>query len=338
MIRIGIIGVGKMGLSHLAVANRIGDIEVVAVTDTSVFVCNALNKFGKYKIYSDYRKMLEKEILDGVIISLPTKMHYEACMLSIEKGISFFVEKPFTLDPDRSAHVLESAKSKNVFGMVGYVNRYASIFCEIKKIIESGILGNINHYESIMLGNVVGPDSKNSWRHNVSEGGGCLYDYGSHAIDLAIFYFDEIINVKEAKLKNIFSKGCEDLVEAIVEHKNGISGRIYVNWSDLTQRKAYNQILIFGTNGELIANKQEMRVYINHIKEDNTFKFKQGWNIRYITDYSNNVPFYLRGEEYTREILEFVKMVKEKKCDSISSISNAIHTDIAIKKIREKSE
>ena len=155
---------------------------------------------------------------------------------------------------------------------------------------------------------------------------------------MAIFYFGEILTIKGARLKKVFSKECEDLVEAMVEHKCGIAGTIYVNWSDLTQRKAYNQIVISGTNGKLIANKQEMRIYINTLNKENTFKFKQGWNVRYITDYSNNVPFYLRGEEFTREILEFVKMVKEKNSDSISSINNAIYTDYAIQKIRENAE
>jgi predicted dehydrogenase len=338
MIRIGIIGVGKMGLSHLAVANSLKNIEIAAVADSSFFITKALKKYGQFKTYLNYKEMLENEKLDGAIISLPNKLHYAACMDCIERDVSFFIEKPFTLDPEQSKEIVERARSKGILGMVGYVNKFAAIFEKIKEIIDEGILGNIYDYKSIMLGNVVGPETKNSWRNNVSEGGGCLYDYGSHAIDLAIFYFGELHDVIGSELIKVYSEECEDVVYAMLKHKNGIIGNIYVNWCDTTQRKAYNQIEICGTNGKLIANKQEMRVFVVKSDEKNSFNFKSGWNMRYVTDYSKNVPFYLRGEEFTKEIMEFIAMMEAKEKTIRSTIESALLTDIAIKKIREKAQ
>lgn len=338
MKRIGVIGIGKMGLSHLANVNGLKLAEIIAVADTNYFVLKGLKRFSNIKVYNDYKKMMELENLDGVIICLPSHLHYQACLDCIDYNISFFIEKPFTLSPEQSQEIINKSKMKKIKGMVGYVNRYSEIFKLVKEIINNNILGEIYDYRSLMTGSVIKKESKSSWRNKISEGGGCLYDYGSHAIDLAIYLFNEIEEVLGATMLKIYSNEAEDMVNAIVKHKNGIRGNVYVNWCDNTQRKAYNQIEIYGKNGKLIADKQEIRIFLNEIEENNRFMLKRGWNIRYITDLNKSVPYYLRGEEFTNELVDFIKMLELKDYYPKSNIDDCVYTDIAISEIRKNAD
>lgn len=336
MKRIGVIGLGKMGLSHLAILNTLTDVKVIAIADSSYFVTRALEKYTGIKAYSDYSRMLDKERLDAVVICLPSNLHYVACMDSIDHGLSFFVEKPFTLNPIQSEEILNKAKIKKVKGMVGYVNRYVRLFQVIKNLLDNKVIGEVYDYKCSMLGSVVHNGSKSSWRNSVEEGGGCLYDYGSHCIDLALYFFGEIESVLFSDLQALFSEYCEDVVRAVIRHSTGLIGSLYINWCDGSQRKAYNEIEISGSKGKIIANKQDLRVFMTNASEE--FNLGSGWNIKYTTNYVEGVPFYLRGEEFTKEILDFIGMLDSNKTyiESGSGIENAYLTDRAIAMIREK--
>jgi len=137
-------------------------------------------------------------------------------------------------------------------------------------------------------------------------------------------------------LQALFSEYCEDVVRAVIRHSTGLIGSLYINWCDGSQRKAYNEIEISGSKGKIIANKQDLRVFMTNASEE--FNLGSGWNIKYTTNYVEGVPFYLRGEEFTKEILDFIGMLDSNKTyiESGSGIENAYLTDRAIAMIREK--
>jgi len=337
MNKVAVLGLGKMGISHLAILNALPGVKVVAAAESNRVVTRAISKYAGIKTYTDYKKMLREEALDGVVICLPSDLHYQACLDAIDAHISFFVEKPFTLNPSQSRDVVQQAERKGIRGMVGYVNRYTKVFEVVKAMIDSALIGNIYDYQCSMSGSVVHNGSRETWRSSTRMGGGCLFDYGSHCIDLAIYFFGEIANVISAEMKSVFSKNCEDMVRAVVQHKSGLTGSIYVNWCDDSQRKAYNEVMLHGTKGSIIANKQDLRIYLNEPAMSRGFE--KGWNSRYVTDYVESVPFYLRGEEFTKELMDFVATIDSSSTvhhNTRSSIEAAYLTDMAIGMIRDK--
>jgi len=337
MVNVGLLGLGKMGISHLAILNSLSNVKVVAVAESNHVVTRAMVKYSGIKAYTDYKKMLSEEPLDGIVICLPNDLHYQACLDAIDRNVSFFVEKPFTLSPSQSGEVVRRAQARGIHGMVGYVNRYTKIFEIVKNIIDNGLLGYIYDYRCSMLGSVVHGNSKENWRSSTKMGGGCLFDYGSHCIDLAIYFFGRIVDVLTSELKSVFSKNCEDMVRAVVKHEGGLTGSIYVNWCDENQRKAYNEVEILGTKGRLVANKQDIKLFLTDPPTNRDFY--KGWNSRHVTDYIENVPFYLRGEEFTKELVDFVASIDpSSKGESRmrSSIEDAYLTDVAIDMIRNR--
>lgn len=333
MKRIGIIGTGKMGLSHFAIANKTPELHVVAVAETNGLVAKVISKYSNVTSYNDYSKMIDAENLDAVIISLPNKLHYEACKIAIDKGINYFVEKPFTLNPMQSYELVEKTRTAKLRGQVGYVNRFNPIFKKLQTLLNEKTIGFAYQYQASMLGSVVSEETKQSWRTSRTEGGGCLYDYGSHSIDLIQFLFGAIANVAAAKLESIYSKNAEDFVIASFIHNSGCYGQMIVNWCDPSQRKAYNEVTIWGNEGKIIANKQEIKIYLSH--DDEKQNLHQGWNSIHITDLSTSVPFYLRGEDFALQMVDFCSALSNPTHHLVSSVESAASVDDIIKKIQD---
>ena len=99
--RIAVVGLGKMGLSHLAIVNAQPELEVAAVCDASSIVLGVLEKYTGVVTYDDYGRMLREVELDAVLIATPSRTHASMVRAALERGLHVFCEKPFTLDVQR---------------------------------------------------------------------------------------------------------------------------------------------------------------------------------------------------------------------------------------------
>jgi predicted dehydrogenase len=170
-----------------------------------------------------------------------------------------------------------------------------------------------------------------TWRSNPEEGGGCLYDYASHVINL----IQEVIGRPEkicgTLLKSIYSSGVEDAVYSLLKLQNGLTGTLLVNWSDETYRKMSTSLTVQGKKGKIICDATEVKIFL---KEPSvTENLDKGWTIKYITGLAIPVNFYLRGEEYSAEIDHFVDCIKNKKQTRYNSFEQALYTDLVIEMI-----
>ena len=86
MIRVGIAGLGKMGISHCGIVNTHSLAKVVAVCDTSSFVLEAFKKYTEMQCFTDYEKMINTASLDCVFIATPTKYHAHMVKYALFQG------------------------------------------------------------------------------------------------------------------------------------------------------------------------------------------------------------------------------------------------------------
>lgn len=325
MKKMALIGIGKMGVSHLAIANQTPGIDVIAICDTSKPLLRAFKKNMKFAGYTDYKKMIKENHLDGVMILTPNAFHFELAKYCIEKGIHVFVEKPFTLSYYDSETLVDLARKQNVKGQVGYVNRFNPIFQRVKKLLDQNVIGAISNYKNTMIGGVILKENSKGWRNDYSKGGGCLFDYGPHCFDLSTYFFGTDVQVQSSVLKKVFSTDVDDMVQATLLHNNSIVGFNYINWSDNSVRKATNNIEINGSKGKILASKQELSIYLTEANAN--LNLEKGWNQMYVTDENVDVPYYLRGEDFSRQLIEFSNLLNGNIDESISSLYNASITD-----------
>ena len=157
-------------------------------------------------------------------------------------------------------------------------------------------------------------------------------DYASHVIDLLNYLVSPIRKVHGALLKPIYSDTVEDAVYALVETENNISGVLSVNWSEETYRKMSTSVSITGSKGKIISDASELKVYFKNA--DCAAGYSKGWNIKYVTELTQDVDFYLRGEEYSAQVDYFIKAIQGKVPNNKNTFESALITDQLIAQIK----
>ena len=336
MVKVALIGAGKMGLSHLAILGAHPYVEIVGVCDTSKLITDVLTKYSGYECFSDYLQMIKAVKPQAIFVAVPTRMHSAIIRALIEEKVHIFSEKPFCLNPEEGEPLVDLVKHHKLINQVGYHNKFVGTFQEVKRIIDGRSIGDIYHFQAEAYGPVVIKKKQDTWRSNPAEGGGCLMDYASHVVDLLNYLISPVVEVYASIVKPVFSTHVDDTVYALLKLSNNVTGVLSVNWSDETYRKMSTSITIIGTKGKIISDASELKVYFKDAA-DCPMGYTEGWNVKYVTDLAEQVDFYLRGEEYSAQVDYFIQAVLGKVENKINTFESALLTDKAISMIRQKS-
>lgn len=328
------IGLGKMGLSHLAMLNALDAFEVVAICDTAAMVGGIIQKYGGLRYVARYDDVLALPDLDAVLISTPTPTHETMARRALERGLHVFCEKPLTLGAAASAGLAALAQERGLVTQVGYHNRFVGTFREIKALLDAGAIGRVSHVQAEAYGAVVTKPAKPTWRGKAGGGGGCLYDYAAHPLDLLNWYFGSADQVSGAVMKSGFSAEVDDEVYATLSFAGGTTGQVSVNWSDPSVRKMTTRISIWGEAGRIYADRQEVQVFLTGTAAIPD-GYRAGWTVRYITELTPPVSFYLRGEEYTAQLEHFARSIASGTTAGVNDFAGAARTDATIERIRD---
>lgn len=319
-----------MGLSHFALVNAHPSTETLAC-ETAGFLVDVLRKnLPNTKIYTKYEELLQKEELDAVVIATPSRVHAPMVRAALDRGVHVFCEKPFCLDWREAEELASIAERRGLVNQVGYHCRYVGTFRQMKKILDVGALGRVTHVLAEAYGPVILRPKRQSWRSQKSEGGGCLYDYAAHPINLLNWAFGVPERVIGSVLNPVFSTETDDEVFSTMSFKDGPTALLSVNWSDDSHRKMTTKISMIGTNGRLNVDRQECQLYLREPVTVLKGGLK-GWNVLYTTDLTKDPWFYLRGEEYSCQIADFIEAVRDgKKHADNNSFRSAAMTDRTI--------
>ena len=309
-IRIGIIGAGRMGLTHLAILKTNPDIEIAAITETNSTVLSLIKKYLNVETFTDFKDMINNASIDALVVCTPPNINYDILTLAASKNIHAFVEKPFTIDPVKGRELDKLYTEKKLVNQVGYVNRFNDVFRKVKELLAQKLIGDVISFKTEMYSRtVIKKEGKDSgWRGSKESGGGVVFEMASHSIDLINYMLGKPDRVTGTVLTKVYSNDVDDIVSTTMLYNNGLSGTLYVNWSDETYRKPVNKIEFLGKEGKIVADQYSVRIYLK--KDSAAHKLKEGWNTLYITDVFKNVDFYLRGNEFTTQLYHFVDCIR----------------------------
>jgi predicted dehydrogenase len=331
---LAVIGLGKMGLSHLSIANALDDFEVVAICDNSKLVTDVLSKTTGLRGFNDYDEVLKIKDLDAVLIATPSVAHEQMIRKALERHLHVFAEKPLTLDPEASRELGELAVAKGVVAQVGYHNRYVGTFAEAARLVAAGALGKISHALAESYGPVVLRRAKPTWRGKAGQGGGCLHDYAAHPINLLNWIFGAPDDCLGASLPRHFSAEVDDQTHALLQFPGGVIGQVSVDWSDPSVRKMTTKFSVWGEAGKLYVDRTDLQLFLTG-KDKLPEGYGEGWTVRHITDLTPSVSFYLRGEEYSAQLEAFGDAITRGKAQRNDFASGAA-TDLTMQMIKKR--
>lgn len=324
-----------MGLSHLAIVRALHDVELVGVVDSTEYLLDVLNKYTAAPTFASVEKMLDQAAPDAVVIATPTGSHAALVRSALERDVHVFCEKPLTLSAAESAELSALAEARSLVAQVGYHNRFIATFQEVKRLLDQHAIGKVTHVLAEAYGPVVLKPKGSTWRSKRSTGGGCLYDYAAHPLDLVHWYLGEPESVRGSVLNSIFSADTDDEVYSTLGYAGGASVQLSVNWSDESYRKMSTSMTISGAQGRIVADRQEIRVFLRDEAEIPE-GYRPGWNIHYTTDLTAPIEFYLRGEEYSAQLESFIASVAAGDGHARQNgFSSAAATDRVIERIMQ---
>jgi len=325
-LKVGVIGLGKMGLLHAGIFNSLDKSKLCAISDKDKILLGALkNYLPGTDSYLNYMDLLEMQDLDIVVVTSPVSLHKEMINASLKRGAAVFVEKPLALNGAECRAIL-SSNHKNIT-MVGYCRRFMETYNLAKRILDDGTLGKANYFDShIYVSQTFRAGSGWLYRPELS-GGGVLMDLGSHAIDLLHYFFGDIKTVS-AFARSVFNENVEDYVSANLQFEESIFGSLQASWSVRGYRLPEFKISIQLDEGSIIVTEKYITIFSQRKKP----RLKEGWSTFYKQDLAESVPFNVAGHEYTLEDLHFLKCVENDRgtnCD----FREASRTSFVIDKI-----
>jgi predicted dehydrogenase len=326
MIRVCVVGLGKMGLSHLSIIRVHPRVQLAGVCDLSQYFLDVLGKATGAHTFTDYKKMFAETNPDAVVVAVPSRFHAAVVSAALERGMHVFCEKPLCLDSKESAKLASAAEEAGIVNQTGYHYRFVATFQEMKRLIDLGVIGKVSHVLAEAYGPVVLHSRGSTWRTQKDEGGGCLYDYAAHPVNLLNWLIGMPEQVSGTVLGQVFSRQTEDEVYSTFRYRNGLSAQLSVNWSDESCRKMSVKISAWGTQGKISADCQECQVYLRSAA-DPPAGYVKGWNIRYTTELTKPVWFYVRGEEYSAQLDYFVNCIESGERQNVNSFRSASETD-----------
>ena len=208
-IKIGIIGIGRMGQIHLDnLIQKFSEVEVVAISDINVEARQWAAKYNISKFYSDYQDLISNQQVNTVVICSPTNQHAENIIAAAQAGKNIFCEKPMDLSMQTAMRVLQIVEKAGVKFMLGFNRRFDPNFMKIKSLIDEGKVGEPQ------IVKITSRDPAPPPIDYIKSSGGMFLDMTIHDFDMARF----MVN---SEVKSIFAVG-----RNLIDPEIGIAGDI----------------------------------------------------------------------------------------------------------------
>lgn len=144
MVKIGIIGAGRIGKVHAKAASNLNGAKIVWLADPIATDLEDIAKtMGIEKTSKDYKDILNDKEVDAVFICTPTDTHYTISIEALKSGKHVFCEKPVDLELERVKDVKDLVAKTGKKYMVGFNRRFDHNFMAIKESIDKGLIGKL---------------------------------------------------------------------------------------------------------------------------------------------------------------------------------------------------
>jgi UDP-N-acetylglucosamine 3-dehydrogenase len=315
MIKVGVIGLGNMGVHHARNYFNLENAQLICVCDLNKNLADDLSKKFNCKAYYDYKLMLEQENIDAVSIVVPTSKHKEVSLYCMEKGIDVLIEKPIAASVEDAMEMINKAKERGVILQVGHIERFNPAIKKLKEIVESGKLGEIIS----IIARRVGAVPVQVRDANV------IIDLAVHDIDIINYLYGMYPNSVSGNMGKAIVERREDYAEIFLKYGKK-SGFIQVNW--ITPVKIRN-LTVTGSQGyaELNYITQELVVYQSNFTLQNVDEF--GNHIQFGVPDKTIVGIEVQ-EPLKLELLSFIDCVKLRQRPLVDGNQGMLTLQIAL--------
>ena len=283
MLKIAIVGCGKIADAHAAQIQRINGCEIVGVCDLEPLMARQLaERFPVRRYFNDVTDLLNDVRPDVVHITTPPDSHFAIARSFLEAGCHVYVEKPFTLNADEARLLIALATEKNLKITVGHDDQFRHAARRMRNLVRTGFLGDgpvhMESYYCYELGRsgYAGAllSDKQHWVRKLP--GGLLHNIISHGIArIAEFLTTDAPDViaygfTSPFLKSLGETDLMDELRVIIAEDQRTTA--YFTFSS-QMRPSLHQFRIYGSaNGLLLDQDQETLIMLAGARRKSYFE------------------------------------------------------------------
>lgn len=318
-IRVGIIGLGFGGETHLKSYRQLPNVQVVALAGLEEDKLQSLGQtYQVPHLHRHYEELLTRDDLDAISICVPNYLHLPIALAAFERGFHVLSEKPLARTAVEAEQISQAAMQANRVLEVVFNHRMRNDIRVLKQVIDDGALGHI-YYAKVYWMRRHGIPGSGTWFVNREmAGGGPLIDLGVHVLDMGLHLLGEpeAITVTAATYNDIGKSGrgtdknsrktgvgnafdVEDLATAFIRLSSGATLTLETSWAIHSDVGDDFGVHIYGTKGGA-----EIRVK-NYSWED---------TLRIFTDVvdapAETRPRLTRGEGHLAVIRGFIEAIR----------------------------
>ena len=315
MLRVAVIGVGRMGRIHARnlYVGKVRGARLAAVCDTDPAVLQYVAKrFPKAERFDSVDKLIAAGKVDAVIVATPHYAHPDIAVACINAGLHTLVEKPLAVTASEAKRVIAAAEARPELTVAVMFNQRTNpLYVRARELVRGGALGGVQRASYIITDwyRSQAYYDQGGWRATLDgEGGGTLINQCIHQLDLIgwILGAPEAVDVRMCtKNRDITT---ENDVTALFDYGDGV----YLSFAASTHElRGINRLEIACTKGRIVVDGLRMKVYTYPKSEQQVnaeTKSGYGFVTRRVKRYSHVVGFgvgFLRGGQQLNIVRNF---------------------------------
>lgn len=307
MIKIGLIGLGFMGKTHLEAYKKVENAQVVAVCTSK----------------DNYDALLTRKDIDIIDICLPTYLHEEYIIKAVSAGKHLFCEKPLTLTMESAYRIMKAIKENGVKLFVGHVLRFWPEYKEIKSYSE-----RLKGFETIHAKRLGQVPTWSDWFQHPEKSGGALFDLHIHDIDFVYYLLGKVYTVYAVGHKNKF--GAWDHVMTTLSFKNG--SKAYV---EASQRMPAGYPFTMSLRAQTAQSTLDFHISAG----ENIEGIEQGNNQFVFYSNQSKVTVKVDAEDaFVNQLSYFVNCVKKNEENEVIPLDDVLYSLNLLKAIEKSLE
>jgi len=259
-VKVGVVGVGRMGKYHVGILSELPEVELTAVVDIDSKCRKVIEENYGTPGFENYKDMYGK--VDAAVVAVPTGLHFSIAKDLLNAGIHVLLEKPCANNLDHARELFQIAEDKALILHVGHVERFNGAVQELHKIVDSPIFVECRR---------MGP-----FTDRIKDDGVVL--------DIMIHDIDIILNLIQSRVTKTFVLGAsifstkDDLVNAQLEFENGCIANI------VASRASQNQIRTLSVTQKdsfVVLDYTDQEIYVHrqssseHKLSKDSLRYKQ---------------------------------------------------------------
>lgn len=269
-LRVGVIGLGFAGSTHLDAFTDLPGATVVALAGQEPARLEELGRSrGVPHLYADWQDLVARDDLDIVSIGVPNDLHHPIAMAALQSGKHVFCEKPLATTGDLAAEMVAAAKAADRVLEVAYNHRRRADVSFLGDFLADDPIGEIYHARASWLRRSGIPGLGSWFTSRTTAGGGPLIDLGSHVLDIALHLMGEprVVTASAVTYNELGRRGrgggtkvpassdgthafdVEDFASALLRFHTGASLLLQASWASYSKNHEDIEVELLGSTG-----------------------------------------------------------------------------------------